>query len=73
MMMLQLLWLGCGLTIISGQPQDPELLARELEEAEITDYNLIDNVSFEQLSALSAVWCLQTESIVDYMIHMIDR
>ncbi|XP_007432686.2 inter-alpha-trypsin inhibitor heavy chain H5 [Python bivittatus] len=42
--MAWLLWLGCGLLVVSGQ-QDPELLARDLEEAEIMDYNLIDNVA----------------------------
>ncbi|XP_015280584.1 PREDICTED: inter-alpha-trypsin inhibitor heavy chain H5 [Gekko japonicus] len=41
-----LLWvcLCCGLSAIHGQ-QDPEFLARELEEAEILDYSLIDNVA----------------------------
>ncbi|XP_054844737.1 inter-alpha-trypsin inhibitor heavy chain H5 [Eublepharis macularius] len=33
-----------GLSVIFGQ-QDPEFLARELEEAEILDYSLIDNVA----------------------------
>uniref|UniRef100_A0ABM5GLS3 Inter-alpha-trypsin inhibitor heavy chain H5 n=1 Tax=Pogona vitticeps TaxID=103695 RepID=A0ABM5GLS3_9SAUR len=42
--MIQLLWFCYGLAIISGQ-QDPEFLARELEEAEIMDYNLLDNVA----------------------------
>ncbi|XP_042322446.1 inter-alpha-trypsin inhibitor heavy chain H5 isoform X1 [Sceloporus undulatus] len=43
--MIRLVWfLCCGLSVISGQ-QDPEFLAKELEEAEITDYTLIDNVA----------------------------
>ncbi|XP_062990767.1 inter-alpha-trypsin inhibitor heavy chain H5 [Elgaria multicarinata webbii] len=42
--MICLVWLCCGLSVISGQ-QDPELLARDLEEAEVMDYNLIDNVA----------------------------
>ncbi|XP_058046815.1 inter-alpha-trypsin inhibitor heavy chain H5 isoform X2 [Ahaetulla prasina] len=42
--MAWLLWLGCSLLVVSAQ-QDPELLARDLEEAGITDYNLIDNVA----------------------------
>ncbi|XP_061494279.1 inter-alpha-trypsin inhibitor heavy chain H5 [Rhineura floridana] len=42
--MIWLIWLCCGLSVICGQ-QDPELLARDLEEAEILDYNLIDNVA----------------------------
>ncbi|KAH0617153.1 hypothetical protein JD844_028879, partial [Phrynosoma platyrhinos] len=43
--MIRLVWfLCCGLSVISGQ-QGPEFLANELEEAEITDYTLIDNVA----------------------------
>ncbi|XP_026577373.1 inter-alpha-trypsin inhibitor heavy chain H5 isoform X3 [Pseudonaja textilis] len=42
--MARLLWLGCSLLAVSAQ-QDPELLARDLQEAGITDYNLIDNVA----------------------------
>ncbi|KAM3832646.1 inter-alpha-trypsin inhibitor heavy chain H5 [Vipera latastei] len=42
--MAWLLWLGCSLLVVSAR-QDPELLARDLEEAGITDYNLIDNVA----------------------------
>ncbi|XP_060101956.1 inter-alpha-trypsin inhibitor heavy chain H5 [Heteronotia binoei] len=41
-----LLWVCfcCGLSIVCGQ-QDPEFLARELEEAQIVDSSLIDNVA----------------------------
>ncbi|XP_034983885.2 inter-alpha-trypsin inhibitor heavy chain H5 [Zootoca vivipara] len=42
--MIWLVWLCCRLSAVSAQ-QDPELLARDLEEAEILDYNLIDNVA----------------------------
>ncbi|XP_032076530.1 inter-alpha-trypsin inhibitor heavy chain H5 isoform X2 [Thamnophis elegans] len=42
--MAWLFCLGCCLLAASAQ-QDPELLARDLEEAGITDYNLIDNVA----------------------------
>ncbi|XP_066489321.1 inter-alpha-trypsin inhibitor heavy chain H5 isoform X2 [Tiliqua scincoides] len=40
----QLMWLCLGFSVISGQ-QDLELLAQELEEAEILDYGLIDNIA----------------------------
>ncbi|XP_008108460.2 inter-alpha-trypsin inhibitor heavy chain H5 isoform X1 [Anolis carolinensis] len=42
-MILLVSFLCFGFSVISGQ-QDPEFLAKELQEAEITDYNLIDNV-----------------------------
>ncbi|KAK9400199.1 Inter-alpha-trypsin inhibitor heavy chain family member 5 [Crotalus adamanteus] len=42
--MAWLFCLGCSLLVVSAQ-QDPELLARDLEEAGITDYNLVDNVA----------------------------
>lgn len=41
---IPLMWLCWGLSFISGQ-QDLELLAQELEEADILDYGLIDNIA----------------------------